>query len=38
MSVNIQQADKTLKKVADTTVVNKSTVTTALGYTPVTPE
>lgn len=38
MSVNIQQADKTLKKVADTTVVNKSTVTAALGYTPVTPE
>ena len=37
MSVNIQQADKTLKKVADTTVVNKSTVTSALGYTPVTP-
>lgn len=35
MSVNIQQADKTLKKVADTTVVNKSTVIGALEYTPV---
>ena len=34
MSVNIQQADKTLKKVADTTVVNKSTVIGALKYTP----
>ena len=34
MSVNIQQADKTLKKVADTTVVNKSTIEGALKYTP----
>ena len=34
MSVNIQQADKTLKKVADTTVVNKTTIEEALEYTP----